>query len=117
MTIAAGATADILARVVAIASVPNVLIVSPSLSTTSGCDLVHLAQSKPGELAFSSGGNGTSHHLGAELFNPMAGIKMLHVAFKGTPEAVTSVTRGEAAITFPDIPNALEQVKDGHRPG
>lgn len=100
-------------HVIAVASVPNVLIVSPALSINTVGDLVRLAQSKPGELAFSSGGNGTSHHLGAELFNSMAGIRMLHVPFKGTPEAVSSVMRGETAIMFPNIPNALELVKDG----
>ncbi|HEX2198982.1 MAG TPA: tripartite tricarboxylate transporter substrate binding protein [Burkholderiales bacterium] len=101
------------AHIIALASVPNLLIANPRLPVESVADFVRLARSKPGEFAFSSGGNGTSHHLAAELLNAMAGIKTVHVPYRGTPEGVTSVMRGDAAIMFPNAPNAEAQVKDG----
>ena len=99
--------------ITAMAQVPNTLIVSPSLPVKSVADLVRLAKSKPGEISFSSGGNGTSHHLAGELFNTMAGIKTSHIPYRGTPEAVTSVARGEAIMMFPNAPNAIELAKGG----
>jgi tripartite-type tricarboxylate transporter receptor subunit TctC len=99
--------------ITAMAQVPNTLIVSPSLPVKSVADLVRLAKGKPGEISFSSGGNGTSHHLAGELFNTMAGIKTSHIPYRGTPEAVTAVARGEAIMMFPNAPNAMELAKGG----
>jgi tripartite-type tricarboxylate transporter receptor subunit TctC len=100
-------------HIIAVASVPNMVIANPELGVSSIADLIKLAKSKPGELAYSSGGNGTSHHLAAELFNSLTDIKTIHIPYRGSPEAVTAVMRGDAAIMFPNVPNAEELVKAG----
>jgi tripartite-type tricarboxylate transporter receptor subunit TctC len=104
-------------HIIAIASVPNMLIASPELPIASVGDFVRLAKSKPDYFSYSSGGNGTSHHLAAELFNTLAGIKTTHIPYRGTPEAVTAVIRGDAAIMFPNVPNAEQLVSEGKLKG
>ncbi len=99
------------APIINLASSPNVLIVSNSLPVKSVKELVAFARKRPGELLFSSGGNGTSHHMGAELFSLLAGVKMTHVPFKGSPQAVQAVLAGEVALMFPNIPNAMGLAK------
>jgi len=99
--------------IVNIASSPNVLITSNSLPVKSVKELIALAKKRPGELLFSSGGNGTSHHMGAELFGLLAGVKMSHVPFKGSPQAVQAVLSGEVSLMFPNIPNAMGLAKAG----
>ena len=99
--------------IMAVASLPNVLIVNPSLPVKTVRGLVQLAKSRPGEMAFSSGGNGTSHHLAAELLNSMTAIRTTHIPYRGTPEAVASVVRGEAAFMFPNASNAIDLAKAG----
>jgi tripartite-type tricarboxylate transporter receptor subunit TctC len=101
------------AHIIAIASVPNMLIANNDLPIASAADFVRLAKSKPGGFSYSSGGNGTSHHLAAELFNTSAGIKTTHIPYRGTPEAVTAVIRGDAAIMFPNAPNAEQLATEG----
>jgi tripartite-type tricarboxylate transporter receptor subunit TctC len=100
-------------HIIALASVPNMVIANWDLPVSTLADFVKLAKSKPGEFHYSSGGNGTSHHLAAELFNSLAGIKTTHIPYRGSPEAVTAVMRGDAAIMFPNVPNAEELVKAG----
>jgi len=99
--------------IVNIASSPNVLITSNSLPVKSVKELIALAKKRPGELLFSSGGVGTSHHMGAELFGLLAGAKMSHVPFKGSPQAVQAVVSGEVSLMFPNIPNAMGLAKAG----
>jgi tripartite-type tricarboxylate transporter receptor subunit TctC len=99
------------APIVNIASSPNVLIASNSLPVKSVKELIAFAKKRPGELLYASGGNGTSHHMGAELFGLLAGVKMTHVPFKGSPQAVQAVLSGEVALMFPNIPNAMGLAK------
>ena len=101
------------APVVSLASSPNVLIASNSLPVTTVKELIALARKRPGELTFASGGNGTSHHMGGELFGLLSGTKMSHVPFKGSPQAVGAVVSGEVALMFPNIPNAMGLAKAG----
>ena len=101
------------APVVSLASSPNVLIASNSLPVKSVKDLIALAKQRPGELTYASGGNGTSHHMGGELFGLLSGTKMSHVPFKGSPQAVGAVVSGEVALMFPNIPNAMGLAKAG----
>jgi tripartite-type tricarboxylate transporter receptor subunit TctC len=101
------------AHIISIASVPNMLIANKELPIASVADFVRLAKSKPESFSYSSGGNGTSHHLAAELFNASAGIKTAHIPYRGTPEAVTAVIRGDAAIMFPNVPNAEQLATEG----
>jgi tripartite-type tricarboxylate transporter receptor subunit TctC len=96
-----------------VASSPNVLIVSNSLPVRNVKELVALAKRRPGELLYSSGGTGTSQHMAAELFAMMAGVKMVHVPFKGAPPAVAALLGGGVAMMFPNIPNAVGIAKAG----
>ncbi len=94
------------APIVLCASSPNVLVVHPAMPVSSVKQLIALAKTKPGELTFSSGGSGTSQHMSGELFSLMAGVKMTHVPFKGTPQSVTAVMSGEVAMSFASVPVA-----------
>lgn len=99
--------------VVNLASSPNVLIVSNSLPAKSVKELIALAARRPGDLTYASGGVGTSHHMGGELLALMGKVKMSHVPFKGSPQAVGAVVSGEVALMFPNIPNAMGLAKAG----
>src|SRR5690606_24787264 len=89
-------------------------VVSPASGIKTVDELVKAARAKPGELSFSSGGNGTSQHLAAELFKAMTNVQIMHVPYKGSAEALTSVMRDETTMMFPNIPNALALAKSGN---
>jgi tripartite-type tricarboxylate transporter receptor subunit TctC len=72
-----------------------------------------IAVVKSGNHNFASAGNGTSHHLSAELFNAMIGAKGTHIPYKGSPEAVTAVMKGDVTFMFPNAPNAVSLAKSG----
>ena len=79
---------------------PSVLVVHPSMPLKSVKQLIALAKAKPGEMNFSVGGPGTSNHLGAILFNHMAGVNIVTVPYKGTAPALTAVMSGEVHAMF-----------------
>jgi len=83
------------------------LSLHPSVPVHDVKTLIALARTQPGKLAFSSPGVGSSAHFAAELFKMMADVKMLHVPFKGPPEATTAVVSGEIDIGFPSVTGAL----------
>jgi tripartite-type tricarboxylate transporter receptor subunit TctC len=95
-----------------IASTGLVLLVHPSLDAKSVSDLIRLAKAKPGELLYASAGSGTSTHLGAELFNSMAGTRLMPVHYKGGGETLKDLLSGEMKIMFSTIPPVLPFVKD-----
>jgi tripartite-type tricarboxylate transporter receptor subunit TctC len=74
---------------------------------------VQLAREKPGQLTYSSAGNGTSGHLAAELLKNAAGVDMRHVPYKSGPEAVTGVLSGDVTFIFFTVPALLPQVEAG----
>jgi len=92
---------------------PGALIVHPSLPVYKVRDLVSLAKAKPGQIAFGSAGLGTGSHLGGELFNLLAGVKLLHVPYKGSALATTSVLSGETAVAFTNPFSGLPHIKAG----
>jgi tripartite-type tricarboxylate transporter receptor subunit TctC len=96
-----------------IAVAPNLLVVNASLPVRSLADLVRLAREKPGQLIYSSAGNGTSGHLAAELLKTMAHIDIRHVPYKSGPEAVTGVLAGDVSFVFFTVPSVLPQVEAG----
>jgi tripartite-type tricarboxylate transporter receptor subunit TctC len=96
-----------------IAVAPNLLVVNASLPVRSLADLVALARQKPGQLTYSSAGNGTSGHLAAELLKTMAHIDIRHVPYKSGPEAVTGVLAGDVSFVFFTVPSVLPQVEAG----
>ncbi len=101
------------APVTLVSSAPNILIVHPSLPVRNVRELIALAKQKPDTLTFGSGSNGSTAHLTGELFKLQAGVRLVHVPFKGAPAAVVGVMSGEVALAFPNIPPALPQVKAG----
>ncbi|MES2509288.1 MAG: tripartite tricarboxylate transporter substrate binding protein [Pseudomonadota bacterium] len=102
-----------LSQVALVASAPNLLVVNPGLGLNSVDDLVKLARSKPGQVSFSSAGNGTSGHLAGELLRSQAKVELMHVPYKGQADAISAVIRGEVAFAFVAIPGTLALVKDG----
>ena len=96
-----------------IAVAPNLLVAKSSLPVKSLADLIALAREKPGQLTYSSAGNGTSGHLAAELLKSMARIDMRHVPYKSGPEAVTGVLTGDVDFIFFTVPSVLPQVEAG----
>ncbi|HKA80154.1 MAG TPA: tripartite tricarboxylate transporter substrate binding protein [Xanthobacteraceae bacterium] len=93
--------------------VPFILAVNPALPVHSIDDLVKLAKSTPGGLAYASNGHGGAGHLYAELLKSMAGIEMTHVPYKGLAPALNDVVAGHVALTFGDFGTALPLVKAG----
>ena len=89
-----------------------VLVAHPSVPAKSVKDLVMLAKSKPGRLTYASSGAGGAAHLSGELFSAMAGVKMIHVAYKGSSPGMFSVVSGETDLMFSNALPALPQVKN-----
>jgi tripartite-type tricarboxylate transporter receptor subunit TctC len=96
-----------------VAASPLMLLVHPSLPVKSVKDLIALAKRRPGEIAHGSSGNGTILHLAAEMLKSMAGIKMIHVPYKGSPQAVAGLLSGEVAVSFSTMPSAVPNAKAG----
>jgi tripartite-type tricarboxylate transporter receptor subunit TctC len=95
-----------------IGGVSNVMIVPPSSAATKPTDIVAMAKAKPGELTFSSGGAGTSHHLSGVLFGQVTGTNLVHVPYKGAPQGVLAVMAGEVTMGFFNTPTVIGQIKE-----
>jgi tripartite-type tricarboxylate transporter receptor subunit TctC len=91
-----------------VASVPLVAIVPPDSPAKTLKDFIALAKDKPGQLNFSSAGVASTSFLSAEIFRQSAKINLVHVPYKGAPEAVTAVVRGDAHMYFAPIPSAQQ---------
>ncbi len=102
-----------LAPVTLAASTPNVLVVHPSLKAATVKELIALARAHPGGINFASSGHGTPAHLAGELFNSMAGVKLVHVPYKGAAPALADLLGGQVQLMFSTMPPALPHVKDG----
>ena len=96
-----------------VAMVTIILVVHPSVPANSVKELITLAKSRAGELTFGSPGNGTPQHLAGELFNTMAGVKMVHVPYKGAVLALNDLLGGRLSLIFSSMPPALPHVKTG----
>lgn len=94
-----------------VADSPFVLLVHPSLPVKTVKDLIAFAKARPGELTYGSAGIGSSSHLGFELFNLMAGIKGVHVPYKGLPPAMTDTASGQLGMTWNSITASAEFIK------
>jgi len=92
---------------------PYLLIVGAESPYKTIKDLVAAAKAKPGDLPFASAGIGSSTHLAAEYFNQTMGIKMLHVPYKGSPEAITETIAGRTAFYMAPFETAMAQVRGG----
>jgi tripartite-type tricarboxylate transporter receptor subunit TctC len=90
-----------------------VLVVHPSTGVKDVKSLVALAKSKPNEINYASTGVGTAPHLAAELFNMRAGVKLVHVPYKGSPQAVTDLLAGQTSVMFSPASAVIPQVEAG----
>ncbi len=91
----------------------NLLVVNPSVPVKTVQDLIDLARSKPSELNYSTSGQGSSYHLGTELFNSQTAIEMTHVPYKGTAPAVMGLLAGEVQVQFQAISQAKQHIAAG----
>jgi len=95
-----------------VAESPFVLLVHPSLPARNVQELIALAKARPGGLSYGSSGIGSSSHLGFELFNQMAGIKGVHVPYKGLAPATADTAAGHLAMTWDSVPSSSPFIKD-----
>jgi len=93
---------DVLPVTLAVIS-PGVLVVHPSLPVKTVKDLIAFAGARPGELFYSSSGNGTGQHLAAELFSQMAGVKFTHVPYKGTAPSINDLLGGRVVMSMASV--------------
>ena len=96
-----------------LATSPNVLVVHPSVPAKSFKELIAYAKANPGKLNFSSPGNGSGAHLAGELLNVEAGIKAVHVPYKGMAPAVSDLVGGQVQMMFAGISTALPHIRAG----
>ena len=95
------------------AMMPSLLTVHPALPATTVKDIVALAKTSPGQLTYASTGNGTSPHMLMEMFSAMAGIKMVHVPYKGQAPAAVDQIAGQIQLAFNTAATVLPQVQSG----
>ncbi len=93
--------------------VAQVLVINPSLPVKSIKDLVALAKARPGELSYASSGNGSTGHFAAELFNQKAGLKMLHVPYKGNAQALVDIIAGQVMMMYDQVSTSSPLVRAG----
>lgn len=92
---------------------PFVVVVHPSLPTRTIGDLVTLAKAQPGKLDYGSAGQGSNVHLAVELFNSLANVKLAHVPYKGTGQALIDLMAGQVQLTVANILSGLPYAKSG----
>ena len=100
------------AGVTTLASLPNVLVVSPAKGYKSVQDLVERARAQPGVLNYATAGHGSATHMNTEIFRLSAKFEATHVPFKGTPEAMTETATGRIDFFFAPLSSALPLIKD-----
>ncbi len=92
---------------------PNVLVVHPSLPVKSVRELIALAKTQPGRIGFAGSGSGSTPHLAGELFNAMAGVRMVHIPYRGSGPAMIGLLAGDAPVMFLPAINAGGHVAAG----
>jgi tripartite-type tricarboxylate transporter receptor subunit TctC len=92
---------------------PLVLVVNPGFSAHSVRDVIALAKAKPGTLNFASGGIGTTPHMAGELFAVLAGVKLVHIAYRGEAPALNDVLGGQIPMMFTNLSAAIGNIKAG----
>ncbi len=99
------------------ATVPNLIVVHPSLPVKTLKELAALGRASPGKLTFGSGGVGSSNHLASELFATLNKVKMVHVPYKGASIALTNILAGESDMVVVTVPATLPFIQGGRLRG
>ena len=101
------------APITLVAVTTSVLVVHPSVPVNSVSDLVRLAKSRPGRLTYGSAGTGGVSHLAGELFNTMAGVKLVHVPYRGMGPSVIDLLGGQIDLMFATMPGTIQHIQAG----
>jgi tripartite-type tricarboxylate transporter receptor subunit TctC len=101
------------APITMLATLPNMLIVHPSVNVANVRELVALLKANPNKYSFGSAGNGTSQHISGELFKIMTGTQMQHIPYKGSGPMIPDLLAGTIQLSFENITTAYPQVKGG----
>jgi tripartite-type tricarboxylate transporter receptor subunit TctC len=102
-----------LAPIAPMTAVPTLLSAHPSLGATNATDLIALAKTRPEQIFYGSSGVGTAAHLAGELLNVMANVKLVHVPYPGSAQALTDLLAGRIQLMFGAASTAMPQVEDG----
>jgi tripartite-type tricarboxylate transporter receptor subunit TctC len=105
------------ALVMPLAQVTNALIVPPDSPFRTPMEIVAAAKARPGQLTYSSGGNGTSHHISSALLAQLTGTEFTHVPYRGAPQGILAVMAKEVDFAFFNIPTVLTQIRAGQLRG
>ena len=102
-----------LATVTSASITPHVILLHPSLPARNVKELIALAKKRPNELLMASTGHGNSDHMVAELFNTMAGLKMVHIPYKGGALALKDLVGGQVVVYFAGLASSVQMIKAG----
>src|SRR5262245_61269094 len=102
-----------IAPVAGIMRLPNVVEVHPSVPAATLPEFIGYAKANPGKINFATGGVGTSNHASGELFKMMAGIDIVHVAYRGGGPALTDLIGGHVQVMFDNVPSSIEHIRAG----
>lgn len=102
-----------IAPVASISREPQVMVVNPSVPAKTVSEFIAYAKASPGKINMASAGNGTGPHLSGELFKMMAGVKMVHVPYRGGTPAVTDLLTGQVQVMFVSMTGAIEHIRAG----
>jgi tripartite-type tricarboxylate transporter receptor subunit TctC len=95
------------------AAVPHLVVVHPSVPATTLKELVAYIKAQPGKLTFPSAGNGSMPHLAGEVFQSLAGVKMVHVPYKGSGQSMQDLLGGQHLVAFDTMPASAPHVRSG----
>ena len=95
------------------AFIPNILVVNPSVPVDTVAEFIAYLKQNPDKLSFGSAGSGSSQHLSGELFKSMAGVRMVHVAYRGGAPALNDLLSGQIQVLFAPLVEVLHQVQAG----
>ncbi|MGB9148908.1 MAG: tripartite tricarboxylate transporter substrate binding protein [Burkholderiales bacterium] len=101
------------APVTVVAYVPNIVVAHSSVAAKNMQELTSLAKAKPGSITYGSAGNGTSHHMAAELYKSMAKVDLQHVPYKGGGPMMNDLIGGQISVAFETAASATPQIKGG----
>jgi tripartite-type tricarboxylate transporter receptor subunit TctC len=101
------------APITLINTTPLVMVVHPGVPAKNVKELIALAKANPGKLNFGSSGTGGSNHLAGELFDAMAGVKMVHIPYKGNAGALTDIVGGHLDVVYNGVTSAIALIKGG----
>ena len=102
-----------IAPVAGISRAPNVMVAHPSFPAKTVPEFIAYAKANPAKISFASAGIGSVSHVSAELFSVMAGVRMVHVPYRGLPQALTDLIGGRVQVTFSTMAPALGYVRSG----